>query len=188
MAGSIRVVFDGQSFRNKITARHRETLSAVSYGMSGGARDMSVVLLRNGRARIASSGNFGSARWLQGFNVAAFPQSGALTNARIQIWHDVPYAHIHDKGGLIRGKPLLWIPLSHATEAKGVYARDYPGGLFRVDRVVGRPLLLSIVDKKPKYFGIAQVTIPARWNLEETVIMPILDRFGTFYDANVRFA
>ncbi len=84
--------------------------------------------------------------------------------ATIDTFHDRPYAGIFEEGGTITGS-LLWIPLSD-TDAKGVRAADYPGGLFSVRRETsGRPLLFSISDKKPKYFGIESVTIPQKWNL-----------------------
>lgn len=186
MAGSISIRFEGQRFRATMERGANESLSPIAYGISGGAREAAVSLLRRGRAQIARSGNFGSARWLQGLHVEAQPRSGALTNAAIRMWHDIWYAHIHEFGGIIRGNPLLWIPLSFAPEAKGIYARDYPGGLFRVDRRVGRPLLLSRVDKQPKYFGIAEVYIPPRWGLSE-LSQSIMDNFVTFYEKNKRF-
>lgn len=185
MAGSIRVVFEGQSFRHQMARAANESLSAVAHGISGGARDAATDLLIRGRAQIASSGNFGSARWQQGLHAEAQPRFGALTNAKIDLWHDVPYAHIHEFGGVIHGKPLLWIPLSFAGVPKGLYARDYPGGLFRVDRASGRPLLLSIVDKQPKYFGIEQVYIPPRWGLSK-LSYDIMNNFVSLYDRNKR--
>lgn len=66
---------------------------------------------------------------------------------------------------MISGKPLLWIPLDFASDAKGVRARDYPGRLFRVDRAGKAPLLLS--DDGPKYFGKEQVRIPKKWHLRQ---------------------
>lgn len=185
MAGNIRVVFEGQSFRNQMARAADESLSTVAYGISGGAREAATELLTRGRSQMAASGNFGSARWQQGLHAEAQPRHGALTNARIDMWHDVPFAHIHEFGGVVRGKPLLWIPLSFAGVPKGMYARDYPGGLFRVDRAVGRPLLLSRTDKEPKYFGIEQVYIPPRWGLSE-LSYEIMNNFVSFYDKNKR--
>lgn len=77
---------------------------------------------------------------------------------------------VHQTGRLIRGRPMLWIPLSFAEDAQGVRARDFPGGLFRVDRKKGgAPLLLSIKDRQPKYFGKTQVYVPKRFRVIEII-------------------
>jgi hypothetical protein len=86
----------------------------------------------------------------------------------------------------------LWIPLSFAGVPEGMWARDYPGKLFRVERsarlpplpaktakAIGpvralsaqfstadkAPLLFSATDRKPKYFGKPYVNIPQKFHL-----------------------
>ena len=49
----------------------------------------------------------------------------------------------------------------------GVRARDYGDQLFSVTPKTGRPLLFSLSDKLPKYFGIESVTIPKLFHLRE---------------------
>lgn len=124
-------------------------------------------ILEKGRANISGAGNFGP-RWTEGLKGEVKEVSPGEVD--LTITHDVPYYMVHEKGALIRGKPLLAIPLSFAGVPKGLYARNYPGGLFRVDRKAGgTPLLLSRSDKQPKYFLIASVTIPKRFQVLEII-------------------
>ena len=83
----------------------------------------------------------------------------------------IPYGHVHEFGATIRGRPLLWIPLSFSDVPRigpgstRMWARDYPGGLFRVNRPGKNPLLLSKLDKKPKYVGVTHVTLRPRFHI-----------------------
>jgi hypothetical protein len=144
-----------------------------------------------GRADIAAGGNFGS-RWTDGFHARIIFEGRQY---RIQVYSDVPYFNIFEYGGIIRGRPMLWIPLSFARDALGVLARNFPGGLFRVDRLSGAaPLLLSPVDRQPKYFGKEQVTMPKKFHIRRIIreaadnmnrtFKNNLRRLGTSHDAN----
>lgn len=117
-----------------------------------------------GRNDIRAGGNFGSARWQEGFHAKLSYQSRG--DMSIRITHDVPYWLVFEEGRTIYGKPLLWIPLHFATDAWGVRARDFPGKLFRVDRKNGKAPLLHD-GHEPKYFGKESVTIPKKWHLRE---------------------
>jgi hypothetical protein len=72
---------------------------------------------------------------------------------------------------------------------KGMGAKQFgrtQGGLFRVNRKGGKsPLLLSIRDGEPKYFGIAQVRLRKRFHLRE-IARDVMRRFVDFYDANLK--
>lgn len=126
--------------------------------------------LQAAQADIAGSGNFGSS-WTGGLHVTV--EGGAIGNYRIAMTHDIPFAGIFETGGVIEGKPLLWIPLS-GTDAAGIKASAF-GNLFsaKYPRKSGPPLLFSSDDKQPRYFGISSVTIPKKWDLKgdaETVM------------------
>lgn len=109
-------------------------------------------------------------------------------NIRLAVTSDLPYFNIYQKGGVIKGKPMLWIPLSSATDAKHIYARDYPGRLVLVNRKSGGvPLLLSTVDRKPKYFGISQVTMPKRLHILE-IIQDVVQKLAKTYRDRFRSA
>lgn len=119
-----------------------------------------------GRANIRAGGNFGSARWQEGFQAKVSFQS--QTNISIRVTHSVRYWKVFEEGRVIHGKPLLWIPLSFSEAGHlGVRARDFPGKLFRVDRKGKAPLLMS--DNGPEYFGKESVRIPRKWHLRDIV-------------------
>lgn len=156
----------------KFTTRLRRALGAL-------ARDMADDIEDRGRANIAGAGNFGSARWQTGFKARPWFRGAQV---EVRVFSEVPYFRIFEYGGTIQGRPLLWIPLSFATDAQGVRARDYPGGLFRVDRKSGgAPLLLSRADRKPKYFGRESVRIPKKFSIRKIcreVVATARERFN----------
>lgn len=72
--------------------------------------------------------------------------------------YNVPYAAIHEFGGVIKPKgEFLTIPFS--PKAKGLRVRNYPGGLFRPK---GKNVLLDSETKELAYILARKVTIPAR--------------------------
>jgi hypothetical protein len=80
---------------------------------------------------------------------------------------DLPGAALLETGGTIYGKPLLWLPLS-GTDAEGIQASDYGDKLFSVNRAAGGPpLLFSIKDRAPKYFGVPNVHVPKKFHVAE---------------------
>jgi hypothetical protein len=80
---------------------------------------------------------------------------------------DVPGANMLETGGTIYGHPLLWLPFS-GTDAEGIQASDYGSQLFSVNRSTGGvPLLFSINDRKPKYFGVPNVNVPKKFHVAE---------------------
>jgi hypothetical protein len=108
-------------------------------------------------ADIKSAGKFGD-DYLQGLKVEV---DGDIIRTTI----DAPGANIFETGGTIEGKPLLWLPIS-GTDAEGIQASDYGDKLFSVNRKAGGPpLLFSIKDRAPKYFGIPSVTIPQKFHV-----------------------
>lgn len=129
------------------------------------------------RADIASSGNF-AGDWVTGLHVKV--EGEGLKNMRISMYHDKPEAEIFEKGGEIEGHPLLWIPIS-GTDAEGTRARNYGDGLFSAFSRKGTPLLFSISDKMPKYYGIESVTVPKKWHLNE-IQKSVMANFRQLFD------
>jgi hypothetical protein len=118
----------------------------------------------SGRADIKSAGQFGS-RWTEGFTASAKSSTGGLFGATITVRHSVRYWRIFEEGGLIRGAPMLWIPLSH-TNIKvpaSIYAKSV--GLFTVKRPGKPPLLFSKKTRKPVYVGVSSVRQRKRFHL-----------------------
>lgn len=156
-------------------ARHRR---AVERALT----DIRNETLIRGRENIASAGKFGT-RWTRGFKGSLLTTGN---NYVVDFTHDVPYFSVFQEGRIIRGKPLLWIPLSFAHDAQRVRARDFPGGLFRVDRKNGgAPLLLSVRTGEPKYFGRRFVRIPKKFRVIE-IIREVAGRFKQFMKARLR--
>ena len=133
-------------------------------GVQGAAKLAAREIEDQGRANIRAGGNFGSARWQDGFQAKVSFRSA--TDLSIRMTHSVPYWVVFEEGRTIVGKPLLWIPLSFGN-ANGVRARDYPGQLFRVNRQGKNPLLMD--ENGPQYVGVPSVKIPRKWHLRDVV-------------------
>lgn len=127
------------------------------------------------KANIAGSGNFGS-DWTNGLHVT-------LDNMRISMTHDIPYAGIFETGGTISGKPYLWLPISGSGAPRITENADK---LFSVQRKAGGPpLLFSLADKSPKYFGVTSVTIPKKWRLND-IQKNVMQNFREMFDKALR--
>lgn len=143
------------------------------------AANAAASLIRSqGQEDISNAGNFAGSTFASGFHVDV---EGARNNITISMYHDDARASIFQNGGVIEGNPFLWIPLS-GTDAKGIAPKNYPGGLFSVNRKSGgAPLLFSKASHKPKYFGISQVTIPKKFHLTE-IQASVMANFRQFFD------
>lgn len=161
----IRITLGNKQVGAKFKRSILRNATAVRSAARTTAQDAADAIMEAGRANISSAGNFGS-RWTDGFQATVGEGGG---NIRIRVTMAVPYWTVFQYGKVIYGKPLLWIPLSFASDALGVSARDYPGQLFRVDRRAGAPLLMSGKPAEAKYFGKESVTIPKKFNLIEIV-------------------
>lgn len=173
MTFAIRITFPGTPWKTQMAGLSQRLNKAITLSMNMVAS----MLLDKGRADIASAGNFGP-RWTEGLKVIT---EGVAPNMRLYFKHDIPYAGIFETGGVIQGKPLLWIPIS-GTDAVGKRASTY-GGLFSsaTARKSGPPLLFAASDRKPKYFGIESVTIPRKFHLTDDVTSVMSD-FRTVFD------
>jgi hypothetical protein len=164
MAFGVRVYVDDERVGPLFQRLIKRQGDRVRGAARGAAEDAAKLIEDEGRSDISSAGNFGS-RWTDGFRATVTEGGG---NVRISVTEDVPYWRVFQFGAVIRGRPLLWIPLSFAGDAQGVRARDYPGRLFRVNRVGKAPLLLTPgKSAQPKYFGKESVTIPKKFHLIE---------------------
>lgn len=163
----------GEQFAAKFLALGERMNRAIT----AAANMTASLILDKARADIAGAGNFGS-RWVSGLKMNV---EGAAPNMRLYMTHEIPWAGIFETGGVISGSPLLWIPIS-GTDAAGTRASAF-GGLFsaKYPRKSGRPLLFSISDKKPRYFGVEQVTIPKKFQLTED-ITSVMANFRSIFD------
>jgi len=181
---TLRIYLEGDQAGPKFEKNLKTKALLVRTAIRAAAQDAATDIEAQGSLDIAAAGNFGP-RWTTGLHARVSEGGGSI---RISVTHDVPYFMVHERGALIQGRPLLWIPLSFATgipqipgTSGHVRARDYPGSLFRVDRRDGKaPLLLDVSTKEPKYFGISQVRIPKRFHVLE-IATDIARKFKDYY-------
>jgi hypothetical protein len=163
----------------------------IRAALKSAAEDVTADFLAKAKADIeGAQGHFGS-RWRDGFSSNVVENDDGIL---IQILHRVPYFNVFVKTTTIHGKPMLWIPLSFAKDAQGVYARNYKFPLFRVNRKDGKaPLLFAFSPKggkwpwiqpAPKYFGKESVTIPQKFHTRE-LARETFPRVGSYLAARL---
>lgn len=163
--GSVKVTYhNGDQLGPKFKAGVQRFRDRQVGAIQQVAREAAAEIEAEGRANIRAGGNFGSARWQDGFRAkVSFKSQADLT---IRVTHAVPYWVVFEEGRVIRGKPLLWIPMKFG-DSGGVRAREYHGKLFRVNREGRNPLLVS--DTGVQYVGVTSVKIPRKWHLRDIV-------------------
>jgi hypothetical protein len=77
----------------------------------------------------------------------------------IQVIQRPAYSKVFEFGGVSRGKPMLWIPVSGRGRA-----RTFRGGLFRPK---GANILVGTRDHKVKFIGVASIVNRRRLHLHE---------------------
>lgn len=180
MALSFKLV--GEPIVAQLSRNLKKHQQRIQRATGAAAIQLAETIVEKGRADIQSAGKFGP-RWTTGLTYNITGKGNVRT---INIREAVPYWRVFQYGAVIQGRPLLWIPLSFATEAQGVRARDFPGRLFRVDRKSGgAPLLLSADDGQPKYHGQEQVRIPKKFHLVEIAVAEA-KTFGELYRLEMR--
>lgn len=161
----VRLNLAGERFGPQLDRNSVKWKKRINIAARGAAEDVVAYVVPRAQQDIKSAGKFGQ-RWTKGFTGKVTEGGG---HVKVSFSQAVPYWRVFEYGAVIRGKPLLWIPLSFAKDAQGVRARDYPGKLFRVDRRAGAPLLLGGKPATPKYFGKTQVKIPKKFHLRDIV-------------------
>lgn len=172
---TLRLYFQGERVGPLLRRATERTGDKVRSAMRATAAEAAAEIVTRGVEDIQSApGNWGT-RWTEGLQAQVTEGGG---NIRIAVTHNIPYFNVFERGAIIRGKPLLWIPLPGSAaesavwsegEGTGIRARDFPGRLFRVDRKRdGLPLLLTWTKPAvPMYFGKESVTIPKKFHIIE---------------------
>ena len=160
---AMRIVIENSNSTARFTKAQKANGALMREAMLIEGKRTASEIQERGRSDIAAAGKFGAA-WTQGF-VSQVEETS--DGAVIATTMSGPRWKIFQEGRTIKGRPLLWIPLSGSGAPRS--PRDYPGGLFRVDRTeAGKaPLLFSNADGKPKYHGQPSVTIPKKFHLIE---------------------
>jgi hypothetical protein len=183
---TIRVVLSDNQVGAKLQKNLAKNKAQVNAAARGAAKDVIEYVVPRARTDIAGAGRFG-ARWVTGFKGKTTQGGGHyVVSFTMPAKAPMVYWKVFEYGATIKGKPLLWIPLSFAKDAQGIRARDYPGKLFRVNRKSGgAPLLLGGTPATPKYFGIASVTIPKKFHLR-TIIASGAKQLKLFYTQRMK--
>ncbi len=96
----------------------RDLKKPVASATTNAIAEAAASIKAQGRSNIASAGF--SRRWQNTFRTLKFPTRGRESiDAAAFIYHKVPYATIFEEGGVIRGKPLLWLPLPSSPKRLG---------------------------------------------------------------------
>lgn len=135
--------------------------SNIKTATAAAAKETAEAIESKGRDDISSAGNFGPS-WTFGFkSVASGSQVITTMSGKRRGWRTF------QEGKTISGRPILWLPLT-GTDAKGIPARKYPGGVVQINsQRTGMLLLVSKRDHRPKYHGLTSVTIPKKFHLIE---------------------
>lgn len=167
---TVRLYFDSERVGQKLTRSVFRQASEVRNAARAAAFDASQEIKTRVDEDIKSAGNFGP-RWTNAFQVNVGEGGGNIRISADIDTQSIPYFTVFEHGAVIHGRPLLWIPMSFATDAKGVLARNYAGGLFRVDRkdASKAPLLLSRTTREVKYFGKESVTLPKKFHIVQII-------------------
>jgi hypothetical protein len=108
-------------------------------------REAAKTIEREGRVNISAAGL--GKRFAAGFRVFTSPRRQFGLNPSLKGSHRLGYANIFERGGTIKGNPLIWIPLSSAPAKIGgkritpkLFA-DQVGPLVSINRPGKAPLL-----------------------------------------------
>lgn len=184
MVKLVQIEFDAERAAQSLnqTTEVRKTLfyKAISNTTEEGGKKIED---RAGRD-ILRAGKF-SSRWPEDF-IAEVKHPDKARSTISTYFRTIFFGHIHEFGGVVKGKPLLWIPLSFRPELKGVWARDFPGPLFRIDREGKNPLLVS--KGGPMYVGVKQVTLKPRFNIRKITANVVRTEFARAFHAFINKA
>jgi Family of unknown function (DUF6441) len=158
--------------------------SSVSKASSAAMAQCGELALSAGRASIASAG-FGT-KWQQGLKAEVSEKS-------VFIHHEIPYSAIFEDGGVIRGNPILWIPLPSTPKTIGGQRTTAKLWAARVGKLImlkgpsGKPMLYGTMPgtkrRVPLFVGEDAVTIPKKFDVEGAV-RRATEQLPALYEAN----
>lgn len=163
----------------------KEMERPIAKAATAAVREAGEIAKRNGRASVAAGGL--SRKWQNALRVKIYPPQGDSIRPAAFIYHKIQYAGVFEDGAVIRGQPLLWLPLPGVPIRRGhpmtaaQYARSV-GPLVSVERP-GRPPLLFAkpragrrgrragagAERKPLYVGLSSVAIHKRFDIKGAV-------------------
>jgi len=151
-----KVTNNGPDWLQAMRDKHKPVAEAAVAAL----RETAANAVQEGRQDIAAAGRFGP-QWQKGlqFLTKGANKGGTPSlQAEAIIFHKFAIAGIFEQGGMISGKPLLWIP----TTRGGPPPKKSGKRLFSAT-VRGQPMMFDAADrdrnKKPLYVGVPQVHI-----------------------------
>jgi hypothetical protein len=120
----------------------------VAEAATGAMADAAQIAKTGGRASIASAGF--SSRWQNALRANVYPAGGktSLQPAAL-IYHKIAYSNVFETGAVIRGRPMLWLPIHEnlPLQARGKQwtPNDFVAkvGPLRSVNVPGKPPMLA---------------------------------------------
>lgn len=102
----------------KFEKAFKEMSLPMATAATGAVREAAEDIKVEGRQDIAAAGFSG--RWQNALRVEDYPKGKTVSmGAAALIHHKIPYAEVFESGAMIRGKPLLWLPLSSTKKMLG---------------------------------------------------------------------
>jgi len=154
----VRVRLISKPIQPQIDEVIEQTRERVVSAATGATELFAENVQSKGRADIASAGRF-SGDWISGFTYTISGEKGVKT---IVFKHSKRLWRVFQKGAVLRGKPILWIPV----DPSGPRAKQFPGRLFQVKgrRKRDTPILMSD-DGRVRYIGIKSGRIKRKFHL-----------------------
>jgi hypothetical protein len=166
----MRVYLSGPSMVAALTQTTRKASLEVRKRMAGAMRQAEKAILTQGRQDIQSAGNFGS-RWTEGLTTEIDDETDKIT---LTVKHEVSYWSVFQTGKLIRGKPLLWVPLPGVDPSER-------GDFFQTSKKGNLLLFKREADGiTPLRVGKSQVYIPKKFHLVE-ICKDVAGTLGQLY-------
>lgn len=162
----MKIVFetDPELWRRVFEADGERMATAATEAM----REVGELAQAAGRASIkAAGGRFGRG-WPNALRLEVFPKSQVSLGPTAFIWHKIPYAGVFERGAVIQGKPIMWVPLKNVPSTIGGRKltpdqyRVRIGPLRYVKPPNGPPLLVGrIASRTPRGRKITNVNLSA---------------------------
>ena len=155
---AVRVRLITQPIKPQIDEAIEQTRQRVTTAAAGAVELFAENVQREGRADIAAAGRF-SGDWISGFTYTISGEKGVKT---VVFKHSKRLWRVFQKGAVLRGNPILWIPVDPGDPR----AKQYPGRLFKVKGRTKRdtPILMSD-DGRVRYIGIKSARIKRKFHL-----------------------
>lgn len=157
--------------------RATETMREKIQDAGAAAMKETQIGVKVGGRRAIAGGGFGR-KWQNAFRVNLYPKRGRASNPAVFAYHKIPYAGVFEKGAVIKGKPVMWLPLPHIPKKMGgrrttpeSYAKRF-GKMITITSPKGHQIILGRRSRRkgaqlePIFVGLTVVTIRKKFDLD----------------------